>query len=919
MKVKMKKLVTGIIALCLLAGVVSGAVYAKGVTSIINLINLTIDEPEVGKAPSENAELPEKASTRVLSVSWSPDDAVFKANTDYTVTVRVGIKPDQKNKAFNSSTEKMTVKVNKVKTTDITKSGDDVIVKYTWSSAAKTSEKTADTKSGFFDVPDGAYYAAAVTWAVEKNITAGTSATTFSPDNTCTRAQILTFLWRAVGSPKRESFMAFDDVKSNEYYFNAATWAKGMGMVSGNKFEPETPCTRAYTVIYLWKNAGSPKTAVSDTFFDVPRDSEYAEAVAWAVKNGVTSGTDATTFSPDATCTRGQIVTFLKRALSIENSDDAKKDDTKVTEKTDDKKTEDTKKDDTKKEDTKKEDTKADDKKTDSADEEGELTSEKVETAIKVKRKYDEAKYEAAVKKALIEAVGDEKGSGLTDLQKALKLHDWLLLNCRYDATCAYLSYSEYGAIVNGTAVCAGYARAYKDLLDRVGVEAEYVGGYMAPSAGQNQQPHAWNVVTIDGKKYYVDVTADDPVPDSPGRTRHTYFLISENILKKDHSGYSVHCTDTKYDNNALFRGYNAEFMWDDRINEFYYVDMDEVKTTTDFSEPLRPSDSKSGATPTSSLMTEDGRFICFFKPSFITSEYPMYLYSIETGEYYSYTITGVKDIIFCRLKQKGDNIEVIRDYYKNGTPYMEKAEAKVPLPDSAKAKKVTFDPNYSGAKAKEAEYLNEYWTKGEGSFETLKRSGFTFGGWYEEKDGGRKIESFDEISGSDVTLYAHWFSDWEITEKPTMTEKGKAVRHLDGAPDVTEEVILPVLSDTSVWERTMNVSATENSAGKQVYTSEYGKVTVILPKKDPGPIEFNISYKRGSFYIAVPEADVYYVVFEAEEDGEVVSFAKMKVTVDAPGESPVVYPKSLKFTGTVTATLCDSEMNGICTVKCEA
>lgn len=168
MKVKMKKLVTGIIALCLLAGVVPGAVYAKGVTSIINLINLTIDEPEVGKAPSENAELPEKASTRVLSVSWSPDDAVFKANTDYTVTVRVGIKPDQKNKAFNSSTEKMTVKVNKVKTTDITKSGDDVIVKYTWSSAAKTSEKTADTKTGFFDVPDGAYYAAAVTWAVEK-------------------------------------------------------------------------------------------------------------------------------------------------------------------------------------------------------------------------------------------------------------------------------------------------------------------------------------------------------------------------------------------------------------------------------------------------------------------------------------------------------------------------------------------------------------------------------------------------------------------------------------------------------------------------------------------------------------------------------------------------------------------------------
>ena len=150
---------------------------------------------------------------------------------------------------------------------------------------------------------------------MEKNITAGTSATTFSPDDTCTRAQIITFLWRAVGSPKATTENPFSDVKESDYYYDAAIWASEKGMVSGSTFDANTPCTRASTVTYLWKNANSPQTVASDNFADVSADADYAEAVAWAVEEDVTSGTSDTTFSPDTICSRGQIVTFLNRAI----------------------------------------------------------------------------------------------------------------------------------------------------------------------------------------------------------------------------------------------------------------------------------------------------------------------------------------------------------------------------------------------------------------------------------------------------------------------------------------------------------------------------------------------------------------------------------------------------------------------------
>ncbi len=176
--------------------------------------------------------------------------------------------------------------------------------------------KTMDSAAvSFTDVADGDYFAAAVKWAVEKNVTVGTSETTFLPNDTCTRAQIITFLWRAVGSPKASAQNPFTDVKKTDYFYDAVVWAYQNGMVSGSLFEGNTLCTRSATVIYLWKNAGSPETKTTSLFTDVASSSEYAEAVAWAVNNNITSGTSDTIFSPDMTCTRGQIVTFLFRAI----------------------------------------------------------------------------------------------------------------------------------------------------------------------------------------------------------------------------------------------------------------------------------------------------------------------------------------------------------------------------------------------------------------------------------------------------------------------------------------------------------------------------------------------------------------------------------------------------------------------------
>ena len=181
---------------------------------------------------------------------------------------------------------------------------------------AIASTPKTEVVGNFIDVPASSWYAQPVKWAVDKKITAGTSPTTFSPDNTCTKAQIITFIWRAMGEPKYTIYNnPFTDVNYKDYYFSASWWANEKGMVEKGKFEADKFVTRADTVVYLWKMSGSPEVGTTNTFTDVPADAVYAKAVAWAVQNGITSGTSANTFSPDDTCTRAHIVTFLQRAV----------------------------------------------------------------------------------------------------------------------------------------------------------------------------------------------------------------------------------------------------------------------------------------------------------------------------------------------------------------------------------------------------------------------------------------------------------------------------------------------------------------------------------------------------------------------------------------------------------------------------
>lgn len=169
----------------------------------------------------------------------------------------------------------------------------------------------------FADVPSGVYYEDAVIWAVSKGITSGTTATTFSPNASCTRGQMVTFLWRAAGSPKVAGTNPFSDVSADAYYYDAVLWAVKNGITSGTSattFAPDATVTRGQTVTFLYRAAGSP-AASGFSFSDVSSDAYYANAVAWAVQQNITSGTGNGLFSPDADCIRAQIVTFLYRFM----------------------------------------------------------------------------------------------------------------------------------------------------------------------------------------------------------------------------------------------------------------------------------------------------------------------------------------------------------------------------------------------------------------------------------------------------------------------------------------------------------------------------------------------------------------------------------------------------------------------------
>ena len=169
----------------------------------------------------------------------------------------------------------------------------------------------------FVDVATGSYYEDAVDWAVENGITQGTDDTHFSPDGICTRAQAVTFLWRAAGSPKPETrTMPFTDVPAGSYYYDAVLWTVENDITKGTSdttFSPNMTCTRAQIVAFLWRSEKSPAAGTANPFADVKSAAYYADAVLWAAKKDITKGTTNTTFSPDADCTRAQIVTFLYR------------------------------------------------------------------------------------------------------------------------------------------------------------------------------------------------------------------------------------------------------------------------------------------------------------------------------------------------------------------------------------------------------------------------------------------------------------------------------------------------------------------------------------------------------------------------------------------------------------------------------
>ena len=171
----------------------------------------------------------------------------------------------------------------------------------------------------FVDVAEGSYYEEAIDWAVEKGITNGVSSNMFAPNDPCTRAQIVTFLWRAAGSPAPKSMSSFTDVPADAFYAKAVAWAVENSITSGtgeSKFSPNSTCTRAQAVTFLYRASGSPAVSGKAEFSDVSTTAFYADAVTWAAKKGITTGIGGGLFGSDNDCTRGQIVTFLWRAMA---------------------------------------------------------------------------------------------------------------------------------------------------------------------------------------------------------------------------------------------------------------------------------------------------------------------------------------------------------------------------------------------------------------------------------------------------------------------------------------------------------------------------------------------------------------------------------------------------------------------------
>ena len=180
-------------------------------------------------------------------------------------------------------------------------------------------EDLLEDNSVFSDVLQGAFYYDAVTWAYHRNITSGTTRNTFSPADSCTRAQVVTFLWRASGCPESKTKTTpFRDINSKSYYYKAVLWAAEKNITEGTSntsFSPDATCTRAQVVTFLWRLDGVKSVRNKNNPFSDVGNTYYREAVLWAVDRNITTGKTKTTFAPGSVCTRGQFVTFLYRYM----------------------------------------------------------------------------------------------------------------------------------------------------------------------------------------------------------------------------------------------------------------------------------------------------------------------------------------------------------------------------------------------------------------------------------------------------------------------------------------------------------------------------------------------------------------------------------------------------------------------------
>lgn len=264
-----------------------------------------------GKDDSYSVSVPATSDIRGGSITVSPRSA------EKGDTVTITIKPDD-----GYELNALTVTDKRGREVELTgRSGG----RYTFTMPASNvkiqvsfREIAAQAVNPFTDVAANAYYCDAVLWAVANGVTNGTTATTFSPDVTVTRAQMVTFLWRAHGAPRATGANPFTDVSADAYYYDAVLWAVESGVTNGTTattFGPNAPVTRAQAVTFQWRAAGAPAVS-GGSFADVAANAYYAGAVSWAVANGITNGTTAATFSPDTPVSRAQVVTFLYRELA---------------------------------------------------------------------------------------------------------------------------------------------------------------------------------------------------------------------------------------------------------------------------------------------------------------------------------------------------------------------------------------------------------------------------------------------------------------------------------------------------------------------------------------------------------------------------------------------------------------------------